>query len=311
MIINEWDSLFTQKYGHEFPRSYMTFDTEFTGSSESNDLIMEIGHVLVEDCQVTDELSVVLNWYMHSGVDASWLDYKLNNMRAIIREGWKLTPDYVKANGIDPIKALKFYHKMFQSWAERGLPFVAQNGQTADERMLRGNFGRYLRKSFKLPDNGYFDTGSIYKATQVWSSQKPDHVVHKVHMLPTRSDTLKTYFNRVIHAKIPGVKWNMDQILASFNLMEKHKVHPADRHSAGFDAKCLHWVMEEYRNTIRVQHGQTTQADKDLAYRKAKETYDAAEAKAKPTPKEVKKKGSPRSGPKSKRKKRTRPQRKV
>ena len=58
MIINEWDSVFTQKYGHEFPSSYMTFDTEFTGGSEHDDLVLEIGHALVEEGKVVDSLKI-------------------------------------------------------------------------------------------------------------------------------------------------------------------------------------------------------------------------------------------------------------
>jgi hypothetical protein len=43
MIINDWDPAFTKKYGTEFPRSYLCVDTEFTGSNEQDDLILEIG----------------------------------------------------------------------------------------------------------------------------------------------------------------------------------------------------------------------------------------------------------------------------
>lgn len=54
MIINEWGEVFTAKYGRDFPRSYMCVDTEFTGSNERDDLIVEIGHTMVEDCKVVD-----------------------------------------------------------------------------------------------------------------------------------------------------------------------------------------------------------------------------------------------------------------
>jgi hypothetical protein len=250
MIVNEWDKVFTAKYGHHFPYNYLTFDTEFTGSNERDDLIMEIGHTMVENGVVVDRLNVILNWYGHPGVTDTWLNYKLNNMRHIVGPGWRLTPDVVQAEGISPIKALKFYHKLFDTWKQRGLPFVAQNGQTADERMLRGNFNRYLNRAFELPPNGYFDTGAIYKATCIWNATEGDAVNFKSSMLPHRTDTLKTYFNRVIHTRVSGVKWGLDLILDHYDLIEKHSVTPEQLHSAGFDSLCLHWIMEEFRSRV-------------------------------------------------------------
>jgi hypothetical protein len=250
MIVNEWDKVFTAKYGHHFPCDYMTFDTEFTGSNERDDLIMEVGHAMVEGGVVVDKLSVILNWYGHPGVTDTWLNYKLNNMRYIVGPGWRLTPDVVQAEGISPIKALKFYHQLFDAWGNRGLPFVAQNGQTADERMLRGNFNRYINKPFELPPNGYFDTGAIYKATQIWNATEGEAMNFKLSMMPHRTDTLKTYFNRVIHTRVSGVKWGLDLILDHYGLIEKHSVTPEQMHSAGFDAMCLHWIMEEFRSRV-------------------------------------------------------------
>ena len=247
MIINEWGEVFTAKYGGDFPRSYMCVDTEFTGSNERDDLIVEIGHTMVEDCKVVDELNVVLNWYPTKYVEEGWLDYKLNNMRHIIGAGWRLTPAVVKAEGMDPVKALRFYHKLFATWSKRGLPFVAQNGQTADERLLRGNFNRFINKPFEFPDNGYFDTGGIYKANKLWTSDSPDHTHLKAIMLPHRSDTLKAYFHRVIFTRVAGLKWNMKAMLDEYGIREKHNMKDEQFHTAGFDAKCLHYVMEEYR----------------------------------------------------------------
>lgn len=250
MIVNEWDPVFTAKYGHHFPATYLTFDTEYCGSNEREDLIMEIGHTMVEDGVVVDKLNIVLNWYGHPDVQHSQLDYKLNNMRHHVGPGWVLLPGEVRQRGIDPVKALRFYHKLFRAWSKRGLPFVAQNGQSADERMIRGNFNRYINQPFELPPNGYFDTGAIFKATQVWNATEGDAVNHKQVMLPHRSETLKQYFHRVIYTKVSGLKWGLDQILDHYSLVEKHTVTEEQRHTAGFDAECLHWIMEEYRSRI-------------------------------------------------------------
>ena len=249
MIINEWDSGFTSRYGHVFPESYMTFDTEFTGNNEHEDVIVEIGHTIVEDGKLVDKLNIVLNWYAHPDIKKEWLDYKLNTMRSIVGPGWTLMPEKVK-EGIDPIKGLRFYEKLFRTWDKRELPFVAQNGQAADERLIRGNFNRFLNKPFVLPQDRYFDTGAIFKASAIWDAVLGDAVNFKVAMLPHRTETLKQYFNRVIYTRVKGVKWSLSQIMEDYGLTEKHAVDKEEFHTAGFDAMCLHWIMEEYRNRI-------------------------------------------------------------
>jgi len=292
MIINEWPSHFTAKYGHHFPRSMLCFDTEYTGSSERDDLIMEIGHTIVEDGVAVDSQSIILNWYGHPGVKDSWLDYKLNNMRHIVGSGWRLLPHVVREEGISPIKALRFYDKLFETWKKRGLPFVAQNGETADARMLRGNFNRYINKTFFLPVNGYFDTGAIYKATKIWGATDGDAVNYRLSMMPHRSETLVEHFKRVIYTRVPGVKWNLAGILADYGLIEKHDVQPEQLHSAGFDATCLHWIMEEFHSKVHrsnveenpFESGETMQRTVDQELAKYKITKEAQKKK---TTKEV------------------------
>lgn len=251
MIINDWDHIFTQKYGYDFPSSYLCVDTEFTGSNERDDLIVEIGHTMVENGKVVDELNVVLNWYPTKYVEENWLDYKLNTMRHIVGTGWRLTPAVVKAEGMDPIKALRFYYKLFATWKKRGLPFVAQNGMNADERLFRGNFNRFLNKPFEFPANGYFDTGAIYKANRIWQSGEEHLAVLKGTIMPHRSDTLKAYFHRVIYTKCAGLKWNLKAILDEYGIRDRYDLKDDQFHTAGFDARCLHYIMEEYRKQVK------------------------------------------------------------
>lgn len=277
MIVNEWDEAFTAKYGHKFPSSYLCFDTEFTGSNENRDLIVEIGHAMVEDGLIIDKLSLVLNWYSYPGIQASWLDYQLHNMRAIVGPSWRLTPEVVR-QGMDPIKALRFYQKLFDVWNRRNLPFVAQNGQNADERLLRGNFGRFLNKSFELPQNGYFDTGGIYKATQIWEAQSGDLTNYKVVMLPHRNETLKKYFQRILNTRVPGVKWNLKLILQHYGLDVKHAVDHDKMHSAEYDATCLHWLMEEFRSRV---YRNNSRAEPDSKAAALQQMFEEDMAKAK------------------------------
>lgn len=249
MIVNEWGSNFTVQYGHDFPLDYLALDTEFTGSSK-DDLILEVGHVMVEGGHVVDKLDIVLNWYEYPGIKEDWLDYKLNNMRAIVGTGWNLTPSYVQKKGISPLKALNFYYDLFESWAARDLFFVAQNGISADERMLEVNFSRFLNKTFQIPLNRYFDTGALFKASQIWEACSGEALPFKSAMIPHKSESLKAYCKRIIGLKVKGVKWSLSLILDHYGLLQKHSVRSEQLHSAGFDALCLHWIMEEYRSRV-------------------------------------------------------------
>jgi hypothetical protein len=172
-------------------------------------------------------------------------------MRSIVGPNWRLTPEVVSSEGMDPLQVLRFYQKLFAVWKKRNLPFVAQNGQTADERLLRGNFDRFLHKSFELPPNGYFDTGGIFKANQIWEATSGDLANFRIVMMPHHTDTLKSYFHRVIHTRVAGVKWSLPAILEHYDLIKKHNADMSQHHNAGFDSMCLHWIMEEYRSHIR------------------------------------------------------------
>ena len=259
MIANLWDSAFTAQYGHEFPNTYLCFDTEFTGSSEASDLVLEIGHTMVENGEVVDQVNYVLNWYAYPDIKEAWLTYKLNAMRSIVGPKWRLSPEVIKAEGKDPVTILRFYHKLFSTWQKRNLCFVAQNGQNADERMLRGNFFRYLNKPFGLPDNAYFDTGGIFKATQVYTSPQTQN--YKLEVLPLRSDTLKGYFRRVINTRFSGIKWSLPVILQHYDLIKKHNLDMNQHHTAGFDSRCLHYIMEAFRAELSNQPKQAKKTD--------------------------------------------------
>lgn len=267
MIINAWNAEFKRKYGSEWPTTYLCFDTEYSGSNAENDLILEIGHTMVENGVIVDQLNVVLNWYDHfkTAPEQMQLDYKLNQMRSIVGPSWRLLPDALRT-GTEPLSVLRFYQKLFATWAERGLPFVAQNGQAADERMLHGNFSRFLDRGFSLPPNGYFDVGGIFKATQIYAATEGDLQNFKSIALPYRTDTLKDYFKRVLSTRISGLKWSLSLMLSHYNLLEKRGCDLSKLHNAEYDSMCLHWLMEEFREHLVISPGVPSQSfEKELA----------------------------------------------
>ena len=249
MIINEWEPSFTEKYGHIFPDTYLCIDTEYTGGNEREDLIVEIGHIMVQDGHVVDRMNVVLDWTTHKEISAEFLRYKLDNIRSHMGSDWRVTLEVMQEEGISPIKALRFYDKLFRTWHARDLPYVAHNGRSAEERMLRGNFNRFINKPFFMSANQLWDTGALFKATRLFESTSATYAPHRWKSIPDHSDSLKSYFERVIGARIRGLHWNLKYCLEYYDLIGKledtHRFHQAD-----YDAYCSHLLMQEYKSRV-------------------------------------------------------------
>lgn len=249
MIVNEWEPHFKEKYGYRFPDTYLCIDTEYTGGDERQDLIVEIGHVMVQNNVVVDRMNIVLNWFSYKDISREFVQYKLDNIRAIMGKDWRVTRDVMQSEGIYPLKAFRFYYELFKTWHERELPLVAHNGRKAEERMLRGNFNRFINKPFFMHQNELWDTGALFKATKLFESQDILHSSVKYLSIPERSDTLKSYFERVLNCRAKGLHWNLKHCLTHYNLLDKlgdeHKFHRAED-----DAYCSHLLMQEYSSQV-------------------------------------------------------------
>jgi|TARA_R110000824_G_scaffold82768_15_gene207521 hypothetical protein len=249
MIINEWEPSFTEKYGHVFPNTYLCIDTEYTGGNEREDLVVEIGHVMVHEGRVIDRMNVVLDWSVYEDIDSAFVRYKLDDIRSRMGDDWRVTWEVMKEEGIPPVKALRFYNKLFNIWHKRDLPYVAHNGRKAEERMLRGIFNRIIHKPFFMHENQLWDTGAIFKASMLCDSSEASHSSSRWKAFPDRTDSLKSYFNRVINARVKGLYWNLKHCLEYYDLTGKledtHRFHQAD-----YDAYCSHLLMQEYRSRI-------------------------------------------------------------
>lgn len=248
MIVRAWPETFRDIYGGRLPTTYVCIDTEFTGSSGEVDVILDIGHTLVEDCQVTESVNTVLDWTRRRDIDQAWLASKLNTLADRMGSGWRYTPAYLRRHGLDPVDVLRHYASLFQLWKKAGLFFVAQNGITVDERLLAANFNRFLSRKFELPPNAYFDTGAIYKATKIQQadaaavSRKCRAIIY-----PLQTDSLKAYFTRITTYPAKGIRWNMPTILDEYSILKKNGRAEIELHGAQFDSLCVHWVMQEIR----------------------------------------------------------------
>ena len=249
MIINEWEPSFAKNHGHIFPDTYLCIDAEYTGGDERQDLIVELGHVMVQNNQIIDRMNVVLDWSSHKEISEDFVRYKLDNIQSHMGSDWRVTWDVMRSEGMSPVRAFRFYYRLFKTWHSRELPFVAHNGRKAEERMLRGNFNRFINKPFFIHQNQLWDTGALFKATHLHASQDVSHDGVRWKSLPKRSDSLKSYFERVLNCRAKGLYWNLKHCLQHYDLLselgDEHRFHRAED-----DAYCSHLLMQKYGSQV-------------------------------------------------------------
>jgi hypothetical protein len=172
------------------------------------------------------------------------VDQSLARIKSQLGCEWHITPETL-SGGLNPIQAFKFYHELFETCKSNGLAFVAQNGQTADERILNANFSKFIGKSFVLPANNYFDVGAIYKANFVCDSLDPCVNMYEQAVLPLAGDSLKAYFHRITSMRIAKVYWSLSTILEKCAI-----AHEGKHHNAETDAANVASVMEFFKQEI-------------------------------------------------------------
>jgi hypothetical protein len=80
------------------------------------------------------------------------------------------------------------------------------------------------------------DTGLFEKALQL-------------DMMLRDNETLESFYKRVIDEFGKGIYWSLDRhCVPKYHLVAKHNLDMQSAHTAGFDCKVTHLLMEEYRN---------------------------------------------------------------
>lgn len=246
MIVNYWPQWFRDLYGGAWPREYCAFDLETTGFDMKTDVITHMGHVLVADGAITNQLEIVFDWTDHPIVNQLWLRNriaKLNDGMALSGRPCHTTYEGL-AGGMRPEEALAFYVGFFDKLIAKGVPLVAHNGYGFDEPMFESNVtGFQVAPAFEFGDNNMLDTMCIEKASH--PSAVSDPALH-----PKRGDTLRSYFKRVRHARVTGASVKLDEhCAAKYDFASKG--FPREKmHGALADSTCVHFMMEAYRGMI-------------------------------------------------------------
>ncbi len=247
MIARAWPNSFKNLYGNEWPRTYVTFDTETSGFDMKRDVITEIAHCLVEDGVITSELSLFLDWSNHPVVPDHWLRPRLLQLKRSMEDAGlpcHVTYEQLKRDGDRPEKVLAYYRDLFKVFQERGILFVGHNSYQFDEAMLNSHFIGFEidPAGFSFGDNGMFDTHCLEKATQAATSSR---------MLPRADDTLRSYFHRVHYTRLSGTRSKLTpDCVDRYQLEAKYGIKKEEMHGALVDARCCHYLMEEYRKLL-------------------------------------------------------------
>lgn len=237
-VVNYWPSWFRALVFQDgaWPRSYCCGDVETTGFSAGEDVVTEWGHVLVEDGQVVDRLSMVIDWTGRQSPPDHWLKTRLHQVRLGMEQRGKpyhVTPERMRAVGRKPEEAFAFIAAFTDAVKAKGIPFVLHN-HSFDENMLSANFLQFkFGRGFSFGDR-LVDTEVVAKASQILDNERAH---------PRTGDTLRSYYHRVKYTRAAGVKSNLDDYcyaaygLAARGLDRKHM------HGAEADSYACHLLM--------------------------------------------------------------------
>lgn len=226
----------------EFPANYLVFDVETTGFKVGEDLIAELGYVLVRNHQPVDQGWVYLDWTNHPGVDQGWLQDRIDFTRRHIelRDGrptgrtYHVSYDKLSA-GMEPCEALRRYEQLFLNNRAEGYFCVAHNGYHFDVPFIEEHLATFIDSGFRFTDHELVDTGMIEKGAQGV-------------MTPWVGETPRDFSLRVSKTWLKGVYWALDShCVPKYKLNEKAGIKVAAAHDAAVDSLLTHVLFEEYR----------------------------------------------------------------
>ncbi len=239
--VQGWLALLVRRFG-PMPLDYTCIDIETTGFSPAVDLIVNIGHTIVEGGVVVDRLDAFLDWEGHHLVDGEWLRVRMEKTRQNMESNgrvYRMSPGLMAELGGDPLEILDEYLQLIRAQRDAGYKFVMHGGYNFDAPRLSNHFKRWISEDFEFGTDEIWDTGALEKASQINS-------------LPDLNDTMKTWSRRVGAFAAKGVNWSlMDHAIPKYNLAERFGLDLSQGHGAGFDAYVTHLLFEEFRRILQ------------------------------------------------------------
>ncbi len=239
-IIDWFNDQMSGRYDGCLPDSYMTLDCETTGFSH-RDLIVEMGHCVVEEGVGQYYESTILNWADHPDISEGFLRNQFARQK---RDGYNqhVTIKKMREVGQRPEDVLETYLEVFEKNREDDQIFAGHNFVGFDRPRIMKHMEWWIGAEWIFyyddPDfeNECFDTSIVEKACQVG-------------LIPFADETPRKYFGRVVGNKQKGVRFKLGpHCVPKYGLDVKYDLDPDKEHSAGYDAMLVHLLLEEYAN---------------------------------------------------------------
>lgn len=253
-----WPTKFRDQLQGGIPRNYLAIDIETSGFKAGEDVVTEIGHVLVEDGNILDKASTILDWTNHPIVKPGWLrerlvkvgnamaDYSLDGINA-----YHITFDSMQERGLPPEQVFQQYISLIEKFKNSDFYIVGHNHTQFDENMLRDNIvGFQFGKDFDFGRN-VFDTNAMERAIQFFEAEDPK-------ALPAASETPRGYFYRMTFAKMRDRQKTLSKLRYCMDKYELHALCKDEQsclHSAEFDAFVCHLLMQRWHKMDQDSHG--------------------------------------------------------
>lgn len=229
------------KYGDRYtggaPRNYLCIDVETTGAAK-DDLIVMIGHCLVEDTVPLYYEDIILNWFDYDSaiVPNEWLEDRLSLCRWHMEKKGNfhgVTLDSMRERGKPVSEVLEYCVSFYEECRAKDLVFVGHRFLYADGPPLARLFREFHGVEWKWYDDEILDTGALEKAAVTG-------------ILPDPMETVEQYLKRVMNERRSGARYGLDHCIQKYNFLDRYELDMRDRHTAGFDALMCHYLMEEY-----------------------------------------------------------------
>lgn len=166
----------------KYPTRYAIWDLETTGFSPTENHIVEIAAMVIEDGKVVDEYSVLLNNDVDIPAEAEAIHHISKEMCA--------------ADGIDPKEAIIHLSKMIVAAGA----CVTHNGTRFDAAFLAAHstrLGCVNEATMEILAYRHFDTAALYKGSRMAQEWNPE------------SEMFRDYAIRILNERVPGLKYNV------------------------------------------------------------------------------------------------------
>lgn len=209
--------------GGQFPKSYVVFDTETSGTDPVKDKILQYGLAIVREGKLVDTFSILVNR----------TDVQISPGAQAVHG---ISNEKMAAEGCDPQQAFEEMLQTFEAYRKAGQMFVGHNIIAFDAPLFEQE-ARVRGVSFKFGDNEILDTGTIVKAAQLG-------------MYIDDRDSIRSWARKVTEVRRKGLYWSLDRYCFDTFKLAEFGLRKDEAHDAGYDCKLTHYLFRRFEEKL-------------------------------------------------------------